>query len=142
MPINLKKATFYLKKDNEHIGFEANVKYKEHRYSIELDEHGRLFDIDSAINLCEIPEKVSETVINSLKNTCEHHKIEKIQEYVIPANTRNAFEERKNTGKYALTVTTKNKEINCRQRKYVFDSTGKEPETRKAIRRSYEFHLF
>lgn len=142
MPINLKNAKFYLEKDNEHSSFEAKVKFKGHKYSIELDENGELLDIEIAIDLNEIPENVTKFIKNYLKNTYERHKIEKIQEHFIPVNTKDAFDERKKPDKYEFIVATKNKENKLEEMEIHFDSTGKELETRKVIRRSYEFFLF
>jgi hypothetical protein len=142
MPINLNESKFYLEKDNKHSSFEAKVKYKDHRYSIELNKKGELLDIEVVINLEEIPEEVRETIENYLENTYERHKIEKIQEHFIPANTQDAFDERKNPDKYELIVATKNKENKLEKREILFNSNGKELETRKVIRRAYEFLLF
>ncbi len=142
LPINLNRTKFYLESDNEHSSFEAKVKLKGHKYSIEFDKNGELLDIEIAIDLDEIPENITKSIKNYLKNTYERHKIEKIQEHFIPANTRDAFDERKNPDKYEFIVATKNKENKLEEMEIRFDSTGKELETRKVIRRSYEFFLF
>ncbi|HEA28803.1 MAG TPA: hypothetical protein ENH91_02205 [Leeuwenhoekiella sp.] len=142
MPIKLEKARLYLEQDNEHRSVEAKVAHKGKKYSIEFEKTGNLHDIEVVITLDEIPKYIAKTIKNYLKNTYERYKIEKIQQQFSPSNTQDAFGERKNPDKYELIVATKNKENKLEKKEIRFDPNGNLLETRKIIRRSYDFLLF
>ncbi|MGB3774120.1 MAG: hypothetical protein WA951_02585 [Leeuwenhoekiella sp.] len=142
MPVNMKKAKFYNEKDNEHSSYEAKVKYKNRKYSIEFDNSGALHDIEVLLDFDKLPKNTAKTIKNYLKTTYERHKIEKTQQQYSPANFKNAFEKDIGPDKYELIVATKNKENELEKREILFDSNGKELSTRKVIRNSYDFLLF
>ncbi len=135
-----KRLKYYFEQDGERQSYEAKFKLKELKYSVEFHKDGRLQDIEIIRSKKEMGAALDQ-IEDYLKANYARHRIEKIQAHYNPAAVFNT----KNPGKpdgWELIVATKNSENTLQRFEMTFDATGNFTNSRKVVRRSYEFLLF
>lgn len=73
------KIKWYLEKNYIKTTYEAKIKEKGQKYSIEFDSLGQIEDIEIEIDWKQIPTSVQASICTVLKADFEKHKISKIQ---------------------------------------------------------------
>lgn len=142
MPIALDDAKFYYQEDVDSKSYEAKMDYEEKRYTIAFETKGRLKDIEIEIDESEIPKDVLKQINQYLEDTYERHKIEKIQLHFEPESDKKAFTNRDKPDLYELVVATKDEKSKLEKKEIRFNPEGKQVNTRKILRQSYDFLLF
>lgn len=73
------RVKWYLEESLEAYSFEAKLKWKGHRHSVEFDTTGRVEDIEIELELEELPGKVRENLSLFMANEYEKYNIRRIQ---------------------------------------------------------------
>tara|TARA_B100001167_G_C16774815_1_gene310727 strand:- start:16538 stop:17062 length:525 start_codon:yes stop_codon:yes gene_type:complete len=137
---NKKRIKYYREQDGESRSYEAKFKLRGSKYSVEFDQNGKLEDIEIIQDEREMGAALAR-VTNYLETQFERHRIEKIQAHYEPKPTFNAVTPGVPDA-WELIVATKNTENKLERFEMTFDAAGKYLNSRKVVRRSYEFLLF
>lgn len=140
MPIE-NRVKYYFESDGDNESFEAKFKFNKHKYSVEFSTSGELQDIEIAYDLDEIDPQIAGLIEQDLKARFERHKIEKLQKQFSSTLWQQAFSSQNPDG-YELIVATKNKENKLSNLEITYDKNGNFVNSRKVLRRSYDFILF
>ena len=79
LPDNIKRIKYYKETDHDKISFEAKLKLKRKKYSIEFDENGNLEDIEITVKSKSIDRVVLNTIENFFESEYKKYGLLKIQ---------------------------------------------------------------
>ena len=79
LPDNIKRIKYYKETDHDKTSFEAKLKIKRKKYSIEFDKNGNLEDIEITVKSKNIDRVVLDTIENFFKSEYKKYGLLKIQ---------------------------------------------------------------
>lgn len=74
-----KKLKWYAEESNDGKTFEAKVRFKKHKFSIEFSEKGHILDVEKTIRFSELSSKSREQIQQLLAKKFKKHRIKKVQ---------------------------------------------------------------
>lgn len=140
-----KKVTYYRETDGKTLSYEAKLRYKDRKYSIEFDENGLLEDVELDSRKRRIPKDALFKISKTLDSIAEKYRIEKVQEQYVAGDQNAQQIKEKIAGdsfdNYELIVAFKDKRKIYRK-EFLFDKNGNFISQRDIKRLEYDFLLF
>ncbi|WP_298954683.1 hypothetical protein [uncultured Nonlabens sp.] len=140
-----KKVRYYRETDGEKVSYEAKLRYRGKKYSIEFNENGILEDVEIDTHKRKISKEALLNIESVLDTMARKYLIEKIQEqYLAKHKTTTQIKENISNNKidnYELIVAFKDKRTIYRK-EMLFDKKGNLISLRDVKRLEYDFLLF
>lgn len=140
-----KKVRYYRETDGEKVSYEAKLRYRGKKYSIEFNEKGILEDVEIDTRKRRVSKDVLINIETVLDTMARKYRIEKIQEqYLGKHKTTTQVKEsisNKEFDNYELIVAFKDKRKIYRK-EILFDKKGNLISMRDIKRLEYDFLLF
>lgn len=140
-----KKVKFYRETDGDKTSYEAKLKYKGSKYSIEFNRAGILEDVEISLSKREIPKETKALIDSRLDTVARKYRVEKIQlQYLNKGQTSLEIRtriDRKDFDNYEIIVAFKDKRKIYRK-EILFDNKGNFVQERDIKRQEYDFILF
>lgn len=140
-----KKVRYYRETDGEKVSYEAKLRYRGKKYSIEFNENGILEDVEIDTRKRKISKEALLNIESVLDTMARKYLIEKIQEqYLAKHKTTTQVKENISNNKidnYELIVAFKDKRTIYRK-EMLFDKKGNLISLRDVKRLEYDFLLF
>ncbi|MEN8817003.1 MAG: hypothetical protein ABF274_09065 [Nonlabens sp.] len=140
-----KKVKFYRETDGDKTSYEAKLKYKGSKYSIEFNQNGILEDVEIDLPKREIPKETRTLLNRRLDTIARKYRIEKVQlQYLNKGQTSLEIQtriDRKDFDNYEIIVAFKDKRKIYRK-EILFDNKGAFIQERDIKRQEYDFILF
>ncbi|WP_124979227.1 hypothetical protein [Nonlabens xiamenensis] len=140
-----KKVDYYKETDGVNLSYEAKLKYRRKRYSIEFDQKGVLEDVEIEIKNSEVPRVLRQQISNRLDTIARRFRIEKVQQQY-RSNERSLTDliklmDDNKPDAYELIVAFKDQRKIYRK-EMLFDPKGRLIQQRDIKRLEYDFLLF
>lgn len=145
--LQLKRLRCYLETDGTARSVEAKFRYKGQKISAEFSEDGHLQDAEVLVKFSKINPKVRSQIKQFLDQQFDRWRIEKTQRQYLTLETpektlkRVVAETVDPAVNFELIVLTKKDGVVSRF-EMLFDGAGTHQQTRKVIRRAYDFLIF
>jgi hypothetical protein len=140
-----KKVAFYKETDGDKTSYEAKLKYKGSKYSIEFDRDGILEDVEIDLAKRKIPKETRALINRRLDTIARKYRMEKVQlQYLNNKETSLEIRtriDREDFDNYEIIVAFKDKRKIYRK-EMLFDKKGNFIQERDIKRQEYDFILF
>lgn len=73
------KVKWYAEESQDGKTFEAKVRYKKYKYSIEFSKEGNIIDVEKTVKLSQLQETIIQKIVKTLENRFKRYKILKTQ---------------------------------------------------------------
>lgn len=136
---------FYRETDGEHTSYEAKGEYQNRDISIEFSQDGKLEDIELEIRLRRLPDREEEAIKKKIDSIAERNRINKVQlqflfDRPIPSNIIERLDALQFNNYEIIAGFKTNKDVYYLE--LLMDRRFHITQTRKVVRRAYDFILF